>query len=227
MKHASLCLAAILTAMLVSLTGCDRKPHLVPAGADSLSANQDSLSILSRMATERWDSGQSEQAAAITARVVRTRIEANTNSPWDVRTRELLDSLGVAAEVEGGAQATVVNLFSRSEVEGGSWPYFFWSEDGSVRVQTLEGRGMRLLDATVRGFTDVGASDSAQLAVVWGRRSGAGQQRSRVLCAVESHRDGLRTPHVCLIPILGSESLGLESLVTNVTRINVTKSHPE
>lgn len=192
---------AIVVLLFASVAGCNRKPHLVPAGADSTSAGQDSLSILSRMASERWEAGQSEQAAALSARVVRTRLEAAPEGAWEDRARTLLDSLGVASEVAGSEHAAVVNLFSRSEAEGSSWPYFFWSEGGDVRLQLLEGRGMRLLDATVRNFTD-GAGDSSQLAVLWGRRAAAGQQP---LLLTWRHARGGRWD---LAQTLGPDSLG-------------------
>ncbi len=193
---------AILVAALVTVTSCDRTPRLVPASADSLSVSQDSVSILSRMASEKWESGQPEQAAALSARVVRTRLETRGGDVWSDRARELLDSLGVAAEVVGHGRIAVVNLFSRAEVEGGSWPYIFWSEGGAVHLQTLEGRGMRLLDATVRGFGDDGATDAAELAVVWGRRAAAGQQP---LLLTWRHARGGRWD---LAQTLGPDSLG-------------------
>src|SRR5262249_26020772 len=161
----------------VAAIGCDRKPKLVPPSADSLSVGQDSVSILARLATQQWETGQPEQAAALSARVVRARLEAEPGSPnWGDRARSLLDSLGIACEVAGSGNAVVTNLFSRAEVEGGSWPYLFWSESDGVRLQPLEGRGMRLLDSATRGFENGAAGDSAQLAVLWGRRGGAGRQ---------------------------------------------------
>jgi len=201
-KHVSLRSLAIASAVLALLPGCDRKPRLVPASADSLTAGHDSLTILSRMAAERWESGQSEQAAALSARVVRTRLAAAMEGAWEDRARTLLDSLGVACEVAGGEHAAVVNLFSRSDAESTSWPYFFWGEGGDVRLQLLEGRGMRLLDATVRGFDSGGAGDSSQLAVLWGRRGGAGQQP---LLLTWRHARGGRWD---LAQTLGPDSLG-------------------
>jgi hypothetical protein len=194
--------AAIVVAALVLVTGCDRTPRLVPAPADSLAVSQDSVAILSRMASEKWESGQPELAAAISARVVRTRLESGGGEAWGDHARDLLDSLGVAAEVVGHGRIAVVNLFSRAEVEGGSWPYIFWSEGGEVRLQTLEGRGMRLLDATVRGFGDNGASDGAELAVLWGRRAASGQQP---LLLTWRHARGGRWD---LAQTLGPDSLG-------------------
>lgn len=202
MKHVPLRSLVLVVALLAAVAGCDRKPRLVPPSADSLAVGQDSLAILSRMASERWESGQTEQAAALSARVVRARIEAAPDGAWDERARQLLDSLGVACEVAGRERATVVNLFSRSEVEGGSWPYLLWAEGGKVRLQLLEGRGMRLLDATVRGFNDTGAGDSSQVAVLWGRRAAAGQQP---LLLTWRHARGGRWD---LAQTLGPDSLG-------------------
>lgn len=204
MKHAPLRLAAIGLAIAVAVAGCDRKPRLVPrSAADSTSAGQDSVAILGRLATQQWESGQPDQAAAMTARVVRARLDADAASTnWNDRTRSLLDSLGIACEVAGSGSAVVVNLFSRAEAEGNSWPYFFWSEPDGVRLQPLEGRGMRLLDASTRGFQGAAVGDSAQLAVLWGRRGGAGQQP---LLLTWRHARGGRWD---LAQTLGPDSLG-------------------
>ncbi len=203
MKHVALRSLALLGVLLVAGAGCgDRKPRLVPAAADSLAAANDSLSILSRMAVGLWESGPSDAAAVTSARVVRMRLEADPEALWSEKARAVLDSLGVAAEVAGGAKAAVVNLFQRTEVEGGSWPYIYWAEGGEVRMQMLEGRGMRLLDATVRGFESGSAGDSSQLAVVWGRKGGAGQQP---LLLTWRHARGGRWD---LAQTLGPDSLG-------------------
>ena len=203
MKHALLRLTAIGLAIALAATGCDRKPKLVPRSADSLSVDQDSVAILSRMATQQWESGQPDQAAAVSARVVRARLESDVMSPnWSDRARSLLDSLGIACEVAGSGNAVVVNLFSRAETDGNSWPYFFWSEADGVRQQPLEGRGMRLLDASTRGFEGAAAGDSAQLAVLWARRSGSGQQP---LLLTWRHARGGRWD---LAQTLGPDSLG-------------------
>ena len=102
----------------------------------------------------------------------------------------------------GGGGAVMVNLFSRAEVEGNSWPYFFWKESDGVRQQPLEGRGMRLLDAVTRGFDNGAAGDSAQLAVLWGKRGGSGQQP---LLLTWRHARGGRWD---LAQTLGTDSLG-------------------
>ena len=204
MKNALLRLVAIGLAVAFAVTGCDRKPRLVPrSAADSLSAAEDSVAILARTASQQWESGQPDQAAAVSARVVRARLEANpTATNWGDRARGLLDSLGIACEVAGSGSFVVVNLFSRAEPEGNSWPYFFWSEPDGVRLQPLEGRGMRLLDASTRGFEGAAAGDSSQLAVLWGRRAGAGQQP---LLLTWRHARGGRWD---LAQTLGPDSLG-------------------
>jgi len=201
-KHASLRCATTLLVLVVTLAGCDRRPRLVPPGADSLLVDQDSVSILAREAVRQWESGQGEPASATTARVLVARLQVDPADRWEEVARSLLDSLHVGAEVEGLGRATVVNLFSRAETEGGSWPYFFWNEAGMARMQPLEGRGMRLVSMSVRGFTSEGAGDSSQVAVLWGRRAAAGQQP---LLLTWRHGRGGRWD---LAQTLGPDSLG-------------------
>lgn len=203
MKHAPRYGIAIVTVLLVLAAGCDRKPKLVPpSAADSTAAGGDSVGVLSTEATRAWEAGNAEEAAAITARAVRSRLEADPHAGWTERARALLDELSVGSEVAGSGNAVVVNLFSRSESDGTSWPYFFWSEGGTVRMQPLEGRGMRLVDMAVREFPGGGAGDSSQVAVLWGRRGPAGQQP---LLLTWKHARGGRWD---LAQTLGPDSLG-------------------
>lgn len=202
MKHGTLACAAIALVVLATVPACDRKPRLVPAGADSLGLGQDSLSILTRNAQHTWESGEAEQAATLTAQVVRDRLASEASADWDDRARSLLDSLGIGAEVEGQERVVVLNLFSRAESEGGSWPFLVWNEAGGPRVQPLEGRGMRLIDVAARGFTGDVARDSSQLAVLWGKRAAAGQQP---LLLTFRHARGGRWD---LAQTLGPDSLG-------------------
>ena len=202
MKLASLRRAAAVLGLVASLAGCDRSPRLVPASADSLSTGQDSVSILAREAARQWEAGQNEPAAAVTARVVLARLAADPSEAWAERARDLLDSLHLGNEVAGVGRSAVVNLFSRAESEGASWPYFFWSEGGTARMQGLEGRGMRLVDMSARGFQADGAGDSSQVAVLWGRRGPAGQQP---LLLTWRHAPGGRWD---LAQTLGPDSLG-------------------
>jgi hypothetical protein len=195
-KHGTLACAAIALAVLATVPACDRKPRLVPASADSLGMGNDSLSILTRNAQHTWESGEPEQAATLTAEMVRARLASEPSTDWDDRTRSLLDSLGIGAEVEGQERAVVVNLFSRAESEGGSWPFLLWNEADGARVQPLEGRGMRLLDVAAS------TNDPPQLAVLWGKRGAAGQQP---LLLTFRHGRGGRWD---LSQTLGPDSLG-------------------
>jgi hypothetical protein len=167
----ALALAAALAA------GCERKTTLLPASNDTTRVASDSFSVYARDAADRWESGQSDEAAGLSARVVREALAARPNAPWVDRTRGLLDSLGIAGEVAGGDQAEVMNLFSRTDPQGDSWPYLLWHEQGAPRVQSIEGRGLHLMDVAARGFASNSApTDSAQAAILWGKRAGGGQQ---------------------------------------------------
>ena len=175
MKRAILVPVALLA--LVLLAGCDRRTQLMPASSDSTHAVADSFSVFARRAGERWESGMNEDAAGLSARVVHEALRLRPNGPWADRARGVLDSLGIGAEVAGDDHATVTNLFSRTDPEGDSWPYLYWHERGGPRFQPIEGRGLHLAEATARGFgQDSAPTDSAQVAVLWGRRAGPGLQ---------------------------------------------------
>lgn len=192
-----------VAAALAVLPACTRKPQLVPASADSARAPVDSFVVWARQAADRWESGVGDEAAALSARVVREALTHRPNAPWPERTRGVLDSLGIAAEVTGNERVSVVNLFARSDPEGDSWPYLFWREDGGVRFQPLDARGLHLVEAATRDFaSDSSPADSAQVAVLWARRVGAGQQP---LLMVWHHARGGRWD---LAQSLGTDSLG-------------------
>lgn len=218
MKLATLGRAAAALGLVAALAGCDRRPRLVPASADSLGTGQDSVAILAREAVRQWESGQAEPAAATTARVVLASLAATSASDWEDRARSLLDSLHVGAEVAGTGRSAVVNLFSRAESDGSSWPYFYWGDGGDARMQALEGRGMRLADMAVRGFETDRAGDSAQVAVLWGRRGPAGQQP---LLLTWRHAHGGRWD---LAQTLGPDSLGGTGTGQFEDRVLVTRT---
>ncbi len=195
--------ALSLLVALAALAGCERRTRLMPAGADSTRASADSFAVYARQSTDHWEAGQFDQAAGTTARVVREALLARPGAPWVERTRGVLDSLGIAAEVAGGDQAEVMNLFSRTDPEGDSWPYLFWRDRGAPRFQPVEGHGLHLLDVTVRGFGPQSQpGDSAQAAALWGRRVGGGQQPQVM---VWRYARGGRWD---LVQTLGADSLG-------------------
>jgi hypothetical protein len=171
-------LTALAVCLALAAAGCQRKATLLPANtSDTTHVASDSFSVYARNAADRWEAGQNDEAAGLSARVVREALLARPNAPWVERTRGLLDSLGVAGEVAGGDQAEVMNLFSRTDPQGDSWPYLLWHEQGVPRVQSIEGRGLHLMDVAARGFaTNSAPTDSAQAAILWGKRAGSGQQ---------------------------------------------------
>ncbi len=167
---------ALLGALAAAAAGCDRTPQLLPAGADSTKVKRDTLAILARRASERWDAGDDEQGSAMSAGVVLQALRLRPNAPWPQRAKGFLDSLGVASEVAGDQRAIVVNMFSRARGADASYPYLFW-HDESPRMQALEATDLHLADVAARGFTpESKPSDTAQVAVLWGRRAGPGQQ---------------------------------------------------
>ncbi|MCC6653114.1 MAG: hypothetical protein IT348_18320, partial [Candidatus Eisenbacteria bacterium] len=165
------CVAALLAA------GCDRRPTLMPASADSTAVAPDSFSVQARRAADAWEAGDDGAAASASALLAREALDSRPNAPWAERVRGVLDSLGIGAEVSGGNAATVVNLFSRVRPDGDAWPYLFWREQGAVRSQALETRGLHLSSVATLGMGDDSEpNDSAQVAVLWDRRVGAGAQ---------------------------------------------------
>ncbi|HTR97367.1 MAG TPA: hypothetical protein VMH61_05650 [Candidatus Acidoferrales bacterium] len=188
---------------LAGLPACTRRTQLVPASADSARAPVDSFAVHARQAADHWESGLDDEAAALSARVVREALEARPGAPWVERARGVLDSLGIAAEVAGGDPMIVTNLFSRTDPDGDSWPYLLWREKTGVRFQRLECHGLRLTDATTRGFGPASIpTDSAEAAVIWGRRVAGGLEPQLM---VWRYARGGRWD---LVQTLGADSLG-------------------
>lgn len=203
-RRASVRLAPLAAlALAASLAGCDRTPRLVPASADSTRAAADTFAILARDAGAHWESGSEDEAADLSARAAFEALRRRPAASAVQRVRDVLDSLGFAAEVVGDDHTAIANLFSRAEPEGPSWPFLFWREAAGPRRQSIEGRGLHLMDAVTLRFDREGrAGDSSQVAALFGRRSGAGQQP---IAMVWRHARGGRWD---LVQTLGSDSLG-------------------
>ncbi len=189
--------------VLLVLAGCSRgKPALVPASADSSGGAADSFAMHVRDAQERWDAGEADAAANATAQVLFEAIRRRPEGPWADRTRGLVDSLGFGAEVAGDDKIALVNVFSRSNPEGPSWPHLFWRDEHGPREQHVEGSGLHLHALATWRFDAGLARDSSQTAALWSRRAGAGQQP---IVMVWSMASGGRWD---LLQTLGPDSLG-------------------
>jgi hypothetical protein len=93
----------------------------------------------------------------------------------------------------------VVNLFSRSDPNGPSWPYVFWCADDTLQHQNIEGQGMRLNELLARDVT--GPVSKRGLAVLFGRHGPSGERP--VLLTWAGTSKGWT-----LVQTLGSDSLG-------------------
>jgi hypothetical protein len=213
-------LAPLLVLALVA--GCSRQPRLVPASADSTAAGPDSFAVFADQAVDAWESAQNDQAAALSARAIREALQVRPNAPWLERVRGVLDSLGMAADVAGGDAAVVANLFTRSDPEGESWPFLFWHEVGGVRFQAVDGHGLHLDEVATHRFGSSGApSDSAQVAVLWGRRVAGGRAP---MVMTYRHARGRWN----LLQTLGADSLGgtgTGDFTTDSTRALVMRTY--
>ena len=164
------------------LLGCNRKPHLVPAGPDSTAAiPSDSTALYVQIARDAWGSSDDNgKAADLTARLILNRMRADKDQTLGTAAREFVDSLGMGAEVSGRDPAAV-NLFSRSDPTGGSWPFLFWRDAGIVHYQPLDASGLHLNGLAVEPsepgkaqrvatlFMGSGANGQQPFAFVWTR----------------------------------------------------------
>lgn len=167
-----------LLPVLAAVPGCDRKPRFVGESHDSTSVvSPDSFAVTvdaTRAAWESQDQRADGSAARSTARLVLSDLSMRETGAVDRRARQLLDSLAFGAEIAGGADLAVVNLFASSDPDGGSWPYLFWRTEDGAHVQAVEGSGMRLMDASARpGFA---TPPVPQAAALFSRSAAGGQQ---------------------------------------------------
>ncbi len=172
----SLVLAALVVA---GLAGCQRSPRFKPLPPDSTAtASRDSVRAATEAAVRGWERGGGEEAARLTAEALLGVIRPLPVSEWEGRSRALLDSLAIGAEVGASGNAMLVNLFSRSDPEHGSWPWLYWSAGKAVRMQALEGRDLRLVEMVARDgpgapagvaalFTRRGATGGLPIAFAW------------------------------------------------------------
>jgi len=186
---------ALVVAALPGASGCQKRGRFRPVPADSTSAlAADSARAAAEAAVKRWDEGVDEDAARLSAEVVRVAVRDLPIESWGARAHELLDSLAIGAEVGEAPGAILVNFFSRSDPERGSWPWLFWQSDRGPRQQRLEGRDLRFLQLTTLGaaggpanvaalFARRGATAGQPIALAWKRGSGGGFTLAQTLGA--------------------------------------------
>lgn len=160
-------------------TGCQRRTNIVMIPGDSTNvAAADSAEIALRDAQQMWDAGNGEAAAAATAKLLAREFTGREPGGWRERASYLLDSLGVGGECADAPCAVMVNFFSRSDPEGGSWPYLFWCGAAGPALQPIEGKNLHLQAIVSRGLvsTGVGADSVRLVAAAFTRRAPGGQQ---------------------------------------------------
>lgn len=203
-----------VAALALAAAGCDRRPRLVPAGSDSLATlSRDSLVTLARSVQDQWESGDHpEEAARLSAILVLSDLSRRDPSDWGDRTRVFLDSLAIGAELASAPCVEAINFFSRSNPEGGSWPYLIWCGETHPRMQAIDARGLHLLAvgvATLSGSTAATMPPAAppgpttSIALLYTHRSAGGQQP---LVMVWGH--ARKDEPWNLVQTLGADSLG-------------------
>ena len=173
-----LALAAPL--LLALVTGCGRR-KFEPIAADSTGAmSPDSFAMRIREVQAIWDTGTGEEAARATALLIlhdfRVRHAVDPMFDWVARANELLDSLGVGAELAGDRCAMAANFFARSDPSKGSWPWLFTCTTRSIDGQAIEGRDLRLLEVESRGVPPEPGGPAPGVAALFGRRAAMGYQ---------------------------------------------------
>lgn len=200
-RHAAHALAALTLAALALLgtTGCQRRQRYDPIPADSTAvAGFDSLAIALRDATASWTDGGGETAAEATAEALAQDLARRPGEPLTERTRVLVDSLGLGAEVAGDGRVVAVNLFARADPGAGTWPYVLWRDGEQVAHHAVSGSGLQLVEAASRGRGERWDA----LALLYSRRAGSGRQP--LVLVYGRPRPGSWAP----LQSLGADSLG-------------------
>ena len=171
LRRTAACL--LIAAALLSVSSCGRR-QFRPLPADSTAAvRSDSVAAIAKDARDRWESGSPVDAARLSATLVLAELQRTQPPDWGDRARTFLDSLAIGAEIGSAPGAVLVNFFSRSDPEHGSWPYLFWTGDKGPRMQSLEGRDLHYLDLATRPGP---ATTPALVAALFSRRAPGGAQ---------------------------------------------------
>jgi len=166
---------ALALAASAGCGGCHRDIRFAPGEADSTHVGADSLRVLLRNTQDLWESDGGEEAAKLSALVLRVDLQAHAGEPWGGRARRLLDSLDIGAELASDDRVLAANFFSRSRPDAGAWPWLFWHARGGIAARALAGRNLQLLHVASRVDGD-DPSAWSQVAVLFGRRGAVGQE---------------------------------------------------
>ncbi len=204
-KNSLLALLPLLMLLLLVLgaAGCQRRTNIVLIPPDSTrTSTVDSSTMALRETQQAWEGGGDLSAAsASTALLVQRELGARSADQWRDRASYLLDSLGVGAEYADAHGALAINFFARSDPEGGSWPYLFWTGPGGVGMQSVEGKGLHLQSIVTRG---IGVPDSTRLVAASFTRRATGGLQPLVMTWAQSPK----ATRWNLVQTLGPDSLG-------------------
>ena len=203
----ALTIAATLTvaaATLLTLAACQRKTTLFTSSDSATVTSPDSARAWRDRAQQLWeDPDQRDDAAGLTARVLRDEFKRLEPAAWQDRARFVLDSLGIGGEFATAPCAMVVNLFPRAQPDAGSWPFVFWCSHDTAAVQALEGKDLRLQSATTLGLMPPRPDSARVLAVLFQRRARSGPEPLAMLWTLR-RRDARWT----VVQSMGPDSLG-------------------
>ena len=191
--------------LLVLAAGCQRRTSLVTREGDSTVTMTDTSLIEIRNVQQEWEGGGDfEAAAAKTAAILHRDLSSRPHAEWRDRAQNFLDSLGIGAETAGGSCAVAVNLFARSDPSAGSWPYLYWCGPKEARFQAIEGKGLKLLELTMRADPSRGTGERlpVRAAALFARTRG-GREEPMLMVWDLKKKSGLD-----LLQTLGPDSLG-------------------
>jgi hypothetical protein len=163
---------------LAGCRGCSREIHFTPAGSDSIGVHSaDSLRAMVRRAQELWDSPDGgEEAAQISAVIVREDLSVHPGEPWNERAHTVIDSLDFGAEIAADKRVLAVNFFARSRPDAGAWPWLFWRTPRALVMRALAGRNLQLVQVATLPDSSGNPEAWSQVAVLFARRGAAGRE---------------------------------------------------
>lgn len=150
------CVAALLAA------GCDRRPTLIPASADSTAVAPDSFSVQARRAADAWEAGDDGAAASASALLAREALDSRPDTrrgPSACAACDLARRRGLGRQQGHRGGACVRPTATRHPVlaPAGRRP-LAGARDARLHLSSVATLGMG---------DDSEPNDSAQVAVLW------------------------------------------------------------